>query len=130
MAFKKTDDVGRSTETSDEEVEQVEIPVEVEHVDAELHIPDEVEEEAEDAEVEETDDDYLLSRDRSRRVIKAPRSGGYADLTAYALVAASEVLAYEPRDYKEVMRSRNKTEWLKAMDDEMKTPHDNDTWER
>src|SRR3954469_4973645 len=50
MAFKKTDDVGRSTETSDEELEQVEIPVEVEHGDIELHIPDEVEEEVEDAE--------------------------------------------------------------------------------
>src|SRR3954469_12737999 len=66
MAFKKTDDVSRSTETSNEELEHVEIPVEVEHVDVELHIPDEVEEEVEDAEVEETDDDYLLSRDRSR----------------------------------------------------------------
>lgn len=27
------------------------------------------------------------------------------------------------------MRSQNKTEWLKAMDDEMKTLHDNNTWE-
>src|SRR3954470_16357279 len=73
MAFKKTNDVSRSIETSDEELEQVEIPVEVEH-DAELHIPD------------ETDDDYLLSRDRSRRVIKPPQRLGYADLIAYALI--------------------------------------------
>src|SRR4051812_11190612 len=57
MAFKKTDDDGRNVE----ELEQVEIPVEVEHVDAELHILDEVKEEAEDAEeVKETIDDYLL----------------------------------------------------------------------
>ena len=27
------------------------------------------------------------------------------------------------------MRSRNKTEWLKAMDDEMKSLHDNNTLE-
>ena len=40
MAFKKTNDVVRSAEVSDEELEQVEIPVEVEHVDAELHIPE------------------------------------------------------------------------------------------
>src|SRR3954471_23054695 len=126
VAFKKTDDDGRSAE----ELEQVEIPVEVEHVDAELHIPDEVEEEAEDAEeVEETDDGYLLSRDRSRRVIKPPQRLGYADLIAYALISASEVLDDEPRDYKEVMRSQNKTEWLKAIDDEMKSLHDNHTWE-
>src|SRR3954465_3159116 len=130
MAFKKTDDVGRSTETSDEELEQVEIPVEVEHVDTELHIPDEVEEEAENAEDEETDDDdYLLSRDRSRRVIKPPQRLGYADLIAYALISASEVLDEEPRDYKEVMRSRNKAEWVKVMNDDMKSLHVNHTWE-
>ena len=61
MAFKKTDDVGRSAEVSNEELEQVEIPVEVEHVDAELHIPNKVEE-AEDAdEVEETADALCLN---------------------------------------------------------------------
>ena len=71
--FKKTGDAGRSAEISDEELEQVEIPVEVEHSDAELHDPDEVEEETEAAvEDEETDNDYLLARDRSRRVIKPP----------------------------------------------------------
>src|SRR4051812_33274240 len=84
MAFKKTDD-GRSPE----ELDQVEIPVEVEHVDAELHIPDEVEEEAKGAEeIEETVNDYLLSRDRSRRAIKPPQRLGYADLIAYALISA------------------------------------------
>src|ERR1051325_11967287 len=99
MAFKKTNDVGRSAEVSDKELEQVEIPVEVEHVDAELHIPDKVEE-AEDAdEVEETTDDYLLARDRTQRVIKPPQRFGYADLIAYALISASEVLDEEPRDH-------------------------------
>ena len=32
MAFKKTDDVSRSAEVSDEELEHVEIPVEVEQI--------------------------------------------------------------------------------------------------
>ena len=73
MALKIYDDVDRSAEISDEELEQWEIPVEVEHVDAELCILSKVEEEAEDAEeVEETVDDYLLERDRSRRLIKPP----------------------------------------------------------
>src|ERR1044072_5311851 len=67
MAFKKTDNVGRSAEVSDEELEHVEIPVEMEHVDVELHISYKVKE-AEDAdEVEETAADYLLARDRKRR---------------------------------------------------------------
>ncbi|XP_050888643.1 uncharacterized protein LOC127093784 [Lathyrus oleraceus] len=109
---------------------QEEIPIEVEHVDAELRIPYQVKEEAQDAEdTEETIDDYLLTRDRLRRVIRPPQRLGYADLIAYALISASDVLDEEPRDYKEVMRSRNKTELLKAMDDEMKSLHDNHTWE-
>src|SRR4051812_28991555 len=57
MAFKKIDD---DDDRSAEELEQVEIPSEVEQVDSKLHIPDEVEEEAEDAEeVEETVDMYI-----------------------------------------------------------------------
>ena len=49
----------------------------MEHVNAELRIPDEVEEVVEDAEeVEETVDDHLLARDRLRRVIKPPQRLG------------------------------------------------------
>ena len=130
MAFKKTYVVGQSSEISDEELEQGEIPIEVEHVDAELRILDEVEEEAEDTqEVEETVDDYLLARDRSRRVIKPPQRLGYADPITYALISVSKVLDEEPKDHKKVIRSQNKIGWLKAMDDEMKYLHDNNTWE-
>ena len=101
----------------------------MEHVNAELRIPNKVEEEVEDAEeVVETVNDYLLERDRTRRVIKPPHRLGYADLIAYAIISVSEVLEEEPRDHKDVMRSINKTEWLKAMDDEMKSLHDNLTW--
>lgn len=70
-----------------------------------------------------------MSRDRSRRIIKPPQRLGYADLIAYALISASEVLDDEPIDYKEAIKSRNKTEWLKAMNDEMKSLHDNHTLE-
>ena len=127
MAFKKNDDVGRSAELSDEELKQVEIPIEVEHVDSELHILDKVKEAEYADEVKEISNDYLLARDRTRRVIKPPQRFVYADLIAYALISTSEVLEEEPRDHKEVMRSRNKTEWLKVMDDEMKSLHDNNT---
>lgn len=66
-----------------------------------------------------------MVRDRFERVIRPTQRLGYVDLIAYVLISASEVLEEEPRDYKEVMRSRNKTEWMKAMDDEMKSLHDN-----
>ena len=102
------------------------------HVDDELRILDEVEveEEEEDAEeVEETLYDYISERYRTKRVIKPPQRLGYADLIAYALISVSEVLDEEPRDHKEVMRIQNKTEWMKAMDNEMKSLPDNNTWE-
>ncbi|XP_050897048.1 uncharacterized protein LOC127103850 [Lathyrus oleraceus] len=118
MDFKKTDDVSRSAQIFEEELEHEEILVEEEAQDAE-----------DTEEVEETIDEYLLARDRPRRIIKPPQRLGYADLITYALIFVSEVLDEEPIDYKEVMRSRNKTEWLKAMDDEMKSLHDNHTWE-
>lgn len=73
MEFKKADDVGQSTKISEEELEHGEIHVEVEHVDAQLHNPDEVgEEENVIVKDEETDNDYLLERDGLRRVIKPP----------------------------------------------------------
>ena len=62
-----------------------------------------------------------------RRVIKPPQRLGYANLITYALISASKVLDEEPRDYKEVMRSRNKIDWLKATDDDMKSLHDKHT---
>lgn len=43
MEFKKTNDIGRNAEISKEELEQGKILVEVEHVDAKLHNPNEVE---------------------------------------------------------------------------------------
>ncbi|MCI78075.1 hypothetical protein A2U01_0099345, partial [Trifolium medium] len=40
---------------------------------------------------ETTYSDYQLARDRDRRVIRAPKRFGYADLICYALNAAEEV---------------------------------------
>lgn len=46
MMVKKMDDIGRNAEISKEEIEQEEIPFEVEHIVVELHNPNEVEEDA------------------------------------------------------------------------------------
>lgn len=100
MAFKKTGDACLSVEIYGEELESGEIFIEVEHSHAELHDPYKVEEEEKDSsEIEETIDDYLLARDMSRRVIKTPQRLDYADLIAFALIFATEVLEEEHRDY-------------------------------
>lgn len=90
MASKKTDDIGRSTQVYVEELEQESILIEVEHLNAELHNVDEVEKEVQDAEeIEKTINDYLLARDRSRRVIKPLHRLGYEDFIAFSLIYAS-----------------------------------------
>lgn len=102
----------------------------MEHSYVELRNPNEIEEEEQVAdEDEETDNYYPLGRYRSIRVIKPPQRLSYINLIVFSLIFGSEVLDEEPRDYKEVMRSRNKIEWMKAMDDEMKYLHDNHIWE-
>ena len=78
-------------------MEQEEIHVEVEHVDIELHNPYEVMEEAKvDVENEETDNDYLMAREVSRRVIKPPQRIGYAYLIAFTLISAMRYLMKNP----------------------------------
>lgn len=49
MAFKKTNDVGRNAEISEEELEQEEIHVQVENIDVKFHNPYKSKEEAQDA---------------------------------------------------------------------------------
>lgn len=82
---------------------------------------------------EEADNECLLARDRTKKIIKPPQRLGYTYLIVFSLISslisASEVLDEESKDYKEVMRSWDKTEWLRSMDDEMKLLHDINTWE-
>lgn len=97
----KSDGVGRSKKIFVDELEQEEILVEVEHSDDELYNPNEVEEETQVAnEYEVTDNDYLLARDRLKRVINPPQRLDYVDLIAFVLISASEILDEEPKDYK------------------------------
>src|SRR4051812_10673102 len=72
----------------------------------------------------------MLKKLRLRKVIKPPQRLGHAYLIVFALISTSEVLDEGPRYYKKSVRSRNKTKWLKAMDEEMKSLHDNHTWEQ
>ena len=71
----------------------------------------------------------MLARDRTRREIKSPKRYGYVDLIRFALVAASEVLKEEPKSFKVVLASKEKEKWLSAMNEEIKSLHDNHSWE-
>ncbi|KAH9705555.1 hypothetical protein KPL70_011923 [Citrus sinensis] len=73
--------------------------------------------------------DYHLARDRERRQIRPPQRYGYANLIAYALAASHEIDEDEPTSYREAMKSSYKSEWQRAMDDEIDSLYKNNTWE-
>ena len=76
----------------------------------------------------ERSDDYQLTRDKEKRVIRPPRRYAYADLIAFALTVAHEITADEPRTYSEAINSNKVDEWIKAMDEEMTSLRKNHTW--
>lgn len=51
-----------------------------------------------------------------------------ANLITYALPSVHEVNNNEPRTYKEVVNSKGKLKWLKAMDKEIESLIKNKTW--
>lgn len=100
--FKKTDDILQNEKISEKEQDQEEFHVEMKHRDVKVKNQDVVAEEAHDVEAnEKIEDDYLLARDRPRRVVKPPHRFGYANFIAYALTTTSEILDEEPRYYME-----------------------------
>ena len=50
----------------------------------------------------------MLARDRTGREIKQPKRYRYADLIAFSLVVASEVLEEDPKTVKVVLVSKEK----------------------
>lgn len=74
-------------------------------------------------------DDYLLARDKTRRETRAPNRYGYADLIAFALVSAHEVLEDEPKSYKAALACKDSEKWKQAVREEMRPLHENNTWE-
>ena len=71
---------------------------------------------------------YQLVRDRARRDHRAPVRYGYADLISFALTVAEDINENEPRNFHEAVRSRNKHNWLEAMNEELVSLHKNHTW--
>ena len=71
---------------------------------------------------------YQLAKDRERRVSKVPKRYGIADLVSYALMVANDVSGEEPISYKEAMRSKQISEWLTTMKEEIASLKKNDTW--
>lgn len=61
--------------------------------------------------------------------IRPPDKLGYAELTSYAFAAADEMISDEPRTYQAAMISKEKSEWKKAMDDEVNSLKRNQTWQ-
>lgn len=79
--------------------------------------------------VESEGDTYQLARDREKRIIRPPRKYIVLDLIAYALSAAHEINDDEPRTYLEVMTSKNRLNWERAMDEEIESLMKNETQE-
>ena len=71
---------------------------------------------------------YLLTRDREKRIRKPNPKYIHADIAAYALLSYEELSENEPKTYYEAIKSKQSKEWQKAMEDEMKSLHENKTW--
>ncbi|KAH9725257.1 hypothetical protein KPL70_007804 [Citrus sinensis] len=69
------------------------------------------------------------ARDRAKRPTRPPERYGYADLITYALEIAHEIDDEEPRTFNNAIQSKFITEWKRAMDDEILSLHNNETWE-
>ncbi|KAH9649116.1 hypothetical protein KPL70_025868 [Citrus sinensis] len=88
------------------------------------------ESEAQDAtQLESQLQSYQLARDRVKRPTRPPRRYGYADLITYALEAAHEIDDKEPKTFNDAIQSKFRTEWKEAIDDEILSLYNNETWE-
>lgn len=76
-----------------------------------------------ETEEEETEQEYMLCRDKARREIKPPSRFGYESMTAYACLNNDE-----PNTYNEAMNSKDHHKWKEAMMDEMESLAKNQNW--
>ena len=72
--------------------------------------------------------DYQLTRDRLRRQIRAPSRYAQAEVVSFTLNVDEEIGVLEPQSYKEAMTRSDKENWLRAMDEEMRSLEKNKTW--
>ena len=79
---------------------------------------------------QEVDDlrNYQLARDRQRRVITPPARYNNSSLVYYALCVAEGIECSEPLNYKEALRSNERSRWIKVMKEEMESLIKNKTW--
>lgn len=50
------------------------------------------------------------------------------DLISYALVVVGNITSKEPDNFKQAMRSKDKTKWMAAMEEEMASLKKNNIW--
>ena len=56
-----------------------------------------------------------------------PERYGVADLISYAFVVAGNVISEEPNNFKQAMRSKDKTKWMAAIEEEKASLKKNNT---
>lgn len=71
---------------------------------------------------------YSLTRERAKITIKLVQMYGHADLISYALYVGEKVELSEPRNYKEVLRSKDRDKWMIAIKEELASLEKNNTW--
>ncbi|XP_027184229.1 codeine O-demethylase-like [Coffea eugenioides] len=72
-------------------------------------------------------EEYSIARNRTRRDIRPPQR--YANLVAYALSVAEKTdTVGEPSTYLEAFSCNDSAKWLIAMNEEIESLHQNETW--
>ena len=69
-----------------------------------------------------------MTRDRSRRQIRAPARYAHAEITSFAFNTIEEVGKLEPKSYREAVTWSEKEKRLAAIEDEMESLNKNNTW--
>ena len=92
--------------------------------DGTMHSPDIVsEQQSEDL------TDYLLARDRTRRVgRKLPARYAHSEMLSFALNVAEQIEYVEPATYSEAVGGPEKEQWVRAMKEEFDSLIRNKTW--
>ena len=71
-----------------------------------------------------------MAINRTRKQIKPPQRYAYANLPAYALSVVESIENEEPKTYHEVITSRESTQWIVAMNEEIESLQKNHTWQQ
>jgi hypothetical protein len=76
-----------------------------------------------EASTSSADEQHTIATDRPRRTIKPPVRYGFEDMVSFALVISSG----DPTYFQEAINSQEKSIWVGAMAEEMKSLHKNQT---